>query len=184
MPGVDMTAHEFRELFDAVSNWGRWDDDGRARGSEPSHPRPHRRRRRARSERSHDHAQPTSENPGGHRRAGARRPPHDDADRRRHRLGVRALRQGLRRRRLPQRRAQPHRRLLPRGLRGFLFDGKPESSVTADGRRRRVLSRSSRTDWSAAASCSTCRACAAFPGSSRASTCSAKTSRRRSATRG
>jgi kynurenine formamidase len=27
MPGVDMTAHEFRELFDAVSNWGRWDDE-------------------------------------------------------------------------------------------------------------------------------------------------------------
>jgi kynurenine formamidase len=26
---MDMTAHEFRELFDAVSNWGRWDDDGR-----------------------------------------------------------------------------------------------------------------------------------------------------------
>ncbi len=24
-----MTAQEFRELFDAVSNWGRWDDDGR-----------------------------------------------------------------------------------------------------------------------------------------------------------
>ena len=24
---VDMTAHEFRELFDAVSNWGRWDDE-------------------------------------------------------------------------------------------------------------------------------------------------------------
>jgi kynurenine formamidase len=26
MPRVDMTAQEFRELFDAVSNWGRWDD--------------------------------------------------------------------------------------------------------------------------------------------------------------
>jgi kynurenine formamidase len=26
MPRVDMTAHEFRDLFDAVSNWGRWDD--------------------------------------------------------------------------------------------------------------------------------------------------------------
>ncbi len=26
---MDMTAGEFRELFDAVSNWGRWDDDGR-----------------------------------------------------------------------------------------------------------------------------------------------------------
>jgi kynurenine formamidase len=26
---MDMTAHEFRELFDAVSNWGRWDDGGR-----------------------------------------------------------------------------------------------------------------------------------------------------------
>jgi hypothetical protein len=24
-----MTAREFRELFDAVTNWGRWDDDGR-----------------------------------------------------------------------------------------------------------------------------------------------------------
>jgi kynurenine formamidase len=28
MPGADMTAQEFRELFDAVSNWGRWDDGG------------------------------------------------------------------------------------------------------------------------------------------------------------
>src|SRR3954467_5043782 len=28
MPRVEMTAQEFSELFDAVSNWGRWDDDG------------------------------------------------------------------------------------------------------------------------------------------------------------
>jgi kynurenine formamidase len=28
MAGIDMTAHEFRELFNAVSNWGRWDDHG------------------------------------------------------------------------------------------------------------------------------------------------------------
>jgi kynurenine formamidase len=28
MPGVDVTAQEFRELFDAVSNWGRWDEAG------------------------------------------------------------------------------------------------------------------------------------------------------------
>ena len=28
MSGVDVSAHEFRELFDSVSNWGRWDDDG------------------------------------------------------------------------------------------------------------------------------------------------------------
>ena len=28
MPGVNVTAREFRELFDSVSNWGRWDDDG------------------------------------------------------------------------------------------------------------------------------------------------------------
>lgn len=28
MPRVEMTSQEFRELFDAVSNWGRWDDDG------------------------------------------------------------------------------------------------------------------------------------------------------------
>jgi kynurenine formamidase len=28
MPGADVTAQEFRELFDAVSNWGRWDDGG------------------------------------------------------------------------------------------------------------------------------------------------------------
>jgi kynurenine formamidase len=27
--GVDMTAQEFRKLFDTVSNWGRWDDGGR-----------------------------------------------------------------------------------------------------------------------------------------------------------
>jgi kynurenine formamidase len=26
---VDVTAQEFRELFDSVSNWGRWDDNGR-----------------------------------------------------------------------------------------------------------------------------------------------------------
>jgi kynurenine formamidase len=28
MPRVDMSAQEFRELFDAVSNWGRWADRG------------------------------------------------------------------------------------------------------------------------------------------------------------
>jgi kynurenine formamidase len=28
MPSVDMTEGEFRELFKAVSTWGRWDDDG------------------------------------------------------------------------------------------------------------------------------------------------------------
>ena len=27
MAGVDLSAHEFRELFDAVSNWGRWSDE-------------------------------------------------------------------------------------------------------------------------------------------------------------
>jgi kynurenine formamidase len=27
MTRADITSHEFRELFDAVSNWGRWDDD-------------------------------------------------------------------------------------------------------------------------------------------------------------
>jgi kynurenine formamidase len=32
MPPVGMTADEFRQLFDAVSNWGRWDDD-RHRGA-------------------------------------------------------------------------------------------------------------------------------------------------------
>ena len=26
---MDMTAQEFRKLFDTVSNWGRWDDGGR-----------------------------------------------------------------------------------------------------------------------------------------------------------
>jgi kynurenine formamidase len=29
LPAVDMTASEFRKLFDAVSNWGRWPDGGR-----------------------------------------------------------------------------------------------------------------------------------------------------------
>jgi kynurenine formamidase len=28
MPGTDMTEVQFRELFDSVSNWGRWHDDG------------------------------------------------------------------------------------------------------------------------------------------------------------
>jgi kynurenine formamidase len=28
MPGVDMTERQFRELFDSVSNWGRWSGDG------------------------------------------------------------------------------------------------------------------------------------------------------------
>jgi kynurenine formamidase len=28
MPGVEMSAHDFRELFRAVSNWDRWNDDG------------------------------------------------------------------------------------------------------------------------------------------------------------
>jgi kynurenine formamidase len=27
MPGVHVTAHEFREVFHAVSNWGRWEDE-------------------------------------------------------------------------------------------------------------------------------------------------------------
>jgi kynurenine formamidase len=29
MAGMDMSAREFGDLFNAVSNWGRWDDDGR-----------------------------------------------------------------------------------------------------------------------------------------------------------
>ena len=29
LSGAEMTAHEFRSLFDAVSNWGRWEDGGR-----------------------------------------------------------------------------------------------------------------------------------------------------------
>ena len=28
MLATDMTERQFRELFNAVSNWGRWDDDG------------------------------------------------------------------------------------------------------------------------------------------------------------
>ena len=28
MSAVDMTEAQFRELFDSVSNWGRWHDDG------------------------------------------------------------------------------------------------------------------------------------------------------------
>src|SRR5215213_7784651 len=28
MPAMDMTEAAFRELFDSVSNWGRWRDDG------------------------------------------------------------------------------------------------------------------------------------------------------------
>jgi hypothetical protein len=27
MPGVELTAQEFRELFETVSNWGRWGDE-------------------------------------------------------------------------------------------------------------------------------------------------------------
>ena len=58
-----------------------------------------------------------------------------------------------------------------------------ERSVTADGAQP-APSTSSRMGWSAAAFCSTCPAYAAFPGSSRASMCSATTSKRRSATGG
>jgi hypothetical protein len=28
MPAVDMTEPQFRALFNSVSNWGRWHDDG------------------------------------------------------------------------------------------------------------------------------------------------------------
>ena len=28
MSAVDMTEPQFRDLFDLVSNWGRWHDDG------------------------------------------------------------------------------------------------------------------------------------------------------------
>ena len=44
MPSVDMTEGEFRELFEAVSNWGRWDDDaaGRTELSDPARTPPRR----------------------------------------------------------------------------------------------------------------------------------------------
>ena len=183
MPGVDMTERSVPRALQHRLQLGPLGRRRAARGSESPHPRSGRRRRAARSQRGHGHAQPAAANRGRDRRARARRPPHDDADRRRHRVRVRALRKGLRRRRLPQRRAQPHRRLLPRGLRRLVLRRQAGRHRSPRRARRRARSTSSRTGWSAAAFCSTCRAYAASPGSSPATTSSARTSRRRSASR-
>ena len=54
--------------------------------------------RRARARRGQRHAEPAARTPSARpRQSRARRPPHDDAQRHRHRLGLAALRQGLRR---------------------------------------------------------------------------------------
>ena len=178
-----MSAREFRELFDAVSNWGRWDDDGR-RGA-LNHLTPARIAAAAGLVQSgttitlgqplRTHAGIAVPEPADHHMtmltdvdigSGSLRFAKDY-------VGVDYHNDG-----------HSHIDAFSHvAFEGALFDGKPDSSVTARGAGP-VLSRSSRMDWSAAASCSTCRGHAASPGSSPASTCSAKISRRRSATRG
>ena len=115
---VDMTAREFQELFDAVSNWGRWGADGR-RGA-LNHLTPERMVAAAGlvssgvtvslSEPLKTRVRIDVPEPAVHYMTMM-----TDVD---IGSGLGALRQGLRRRRLPQRRPQPHRRVQPRRLRG------------------------------------------------------------------
>ena len=122
-PPADHAARQRRRVQRAVPRPEDLGPLGRrrpARRASPPDPGARRRGRAARARRHQRHAEPAA----GHR---GRRPtipspadhPHDDARRHRHRLGIAALHQGLRRRRLPQRRPHAHRRAVPRGLRGL-----------------------------------------------------------------
>ena len=183
MPSVDMTEAEFRELFEAVSSWGRWDDDGE-RGA-LNHLTPERSAAAARLVRSGitvTLSQPLKTvaridvpEPADHHMtmltdvdigSGSVRFAKDY-------VGVDYHNDG-------------HSHI--DAFCHVAFDGRLYGGAARPIRSRRraprpVRSRSSRTAWWGAAFCSTCRARGAFPGSSRASTCSARTSRPRSATR-
>ena len=129
-----MTEQEFRELFAQVSNWGGFAEHPE-RGA-LNHLTPDRVVAAARLVRSGDDgdAQPAARHRGPDRQPRAGRSPHDDADRPGHRVRERALHQGLRRRRLPQRRPQPYRRLLARRLpRAASTTGCPSSRSRSEG---------------------------------------------------
>ena len=183
MSGVDMTEAQFRDLFDSVSNWGRWDEDGGARGPEP----PHAARVAAAARLVEAGVTITLSQPlrteAAHRHARARRPSHDDADRRGHRIGVGALRQGLRRASTTTTMGTVTSTPSATWPSRVFFDGKPDSrSPTArrsagaiDILKDGLVGRGVLLDVPRVRG---------VPGSSRGSTCSARTSRPRSATRG
>ena len=131
---VDVSAAEFLALFQAVSNWGRWgEDDELGTLNELSADRVvcHQARR----QRGDGHAQPSVGHGGEPRQPAPGGSPNDPAPRRRHRIWNASVRQGLRRRRLPQRHAHPHRRALPRRVRRRLLQRQAErrSHRTAAG---------------------------------------------------
>ena len=151
---VEVTAEEFsrdlsqRELLGAMGRarraWGAQSARARAdgRGRPP----------RARGHRVTLSLPMNTDGRGG--QPGARSSLHDDHGHER-RARAAAVRQGLRGRRLPQRRPHAHRRALPRRLQGVPL--QRDSGQRRDCRRRRrpIRSRSSRTAWSPEASCST-----------------------------
>ena len=173
MPSTDMTEAQFRELFDAVSNWGRWPGNG-GRGA-LNHLTPARIAAAARlvetgvtvtlSQVLCTEARIDVPAPADHHMtlltdvdigSGSVRFAKDY-------VGVDYHNDG-----------HTHIDAFSHvAFDGSFFDG-------ADGGAR---STSSRTGWSVAASCSTCRECAASHGSSPASTCFPRISPLRSASR-
>ena len=170
MPGVDMTEGQFRELFDAVSNWGRWPDDG-GRGA-LNHLTPARIAAAAGlvetgvtvtlSQPLRTEASIAVPKPADHHMTML-----TDVD-----IGSGSVR-------------------FAKDYVGADYHNDGHTHIDAFCHvavRRLVLRRpgwvrstSSRTGWSAAASCSTCRGCGASHGSSRATTCHRQISTQRSA---
>ena len=160
MPAAHMTAQEFRELFDAVSNWGRWDDDGR-RGA-LNHLTPARIAAAVRLVHSgttvtlslplQTEARIDVPEPADHHMTML-----TDVD-----IGSGSVRfakdyVGL------DYHNEGHSHIdafCHVAFDGLFFDGKPERVGHGRGRARRARSTSSRTGWSARPCCSTSRACA------------------------
>jgi hypothetical protein len=181
--GSDVSAHEFRELFDAVSNWGRWKDDGE-RGA-LNHLTPAVIASAARDVRSgititlsqplETEARIDVPTPADHHMtmltdvdigSGSVRFAKDY-------VGVDYHNDG-------------HSHIdafCHVAFEGSLFDGQPDASVTAEGAQAGAIE-ILKDGVVGAVCCSTCRASAAFPGSSRASTCSSKTWKLLSGNRG
>jgi kynurenine formamidase len=134
MPGVDVTAHQFRELFDAVSNWGRWDNE---RGA-LNHLTPERIAAAARLVRSgttitlsqplQTDARPDVPEPADHHMTML--PEHDvGLDFAKDYIGVDYHNDG-----------QSHIDAFSHvAFNGLLFDGTPDSSVTASGARAATI---------------------------------------------
>ncbi len=119
----------------------------------------------------HGHDEPAAQHASGDPQPDSRRPPHDDARGGGRRRRAAAFPQGLHRHRLPQPRAQPHRRVQSRRLRQLLYGGRP---TTPSPPRAPTPPRStcSATAWSAAACCSTSPRCGTSTGSTPGSTIS------------